>query len=517
MSMLSAGSASAALWLFAGLCAAAPTGDGPSAKVLPDRADLEVAVDRPEAFCNGVLALFTAERYPSPAAAIAAWKRASGGSCPLPKAWEAGLVTINPEMAREWRCLDGGTFELRWAGGSAPGAPRWRVRLPKAGDSGEAMLTALALTLSGKPIPAADTTVLRLGAAPDSPVGRVQGDCLVVASGLAELAQAENPSGSAVPPTGRPGASARINLEALGAADAPLIYRQLARLLTGFGAAEIAAHISLEADQLAIRLEGRSPAEPPGPSVFAAIDPDWLAFIPRDRAIAAICLGLNRDPAASDRLIAAIDRALRLDPREHKAAPLETRLKLWSALLGWDARAELGAHCRGVILIALSSDRDPENPDWCACLQLDSPTIAATGSERLRHRLNRVLGRDAVPFIAAVGTALVIGSDESACNLCIAAAKEGPGSVPAPLRPAAGAVPRVRLGAFWPARRPESRRRLGARAEALDRAGPVVWEGFEPAAKGASLDVITIARLKTLVHETLESLPIDQNAAQTKP
>src|SRR6478609_4346955 len=66
---------------------------------------VSIRADRPDEQLRAVLGLFEGSRAPSPAAALAGWKRASRESGRLGKPLEALIASINPAMVGELRTL----------------------------------------------------------------------------------------------------------------------------------------------------------------------------------------------------------------------------------------------------------------------------------------------------------------------------------------------------------------------------------------------------------------------------
>src|SRR5438477_7441967 len=71
----------------------------------PPRPAVTVRLVGPDRQGAQVLDWFRGARAPHPAAALAAWRRATGRH--LSKAREAAIAAFNPEMVRELRVLDG--------------------------------------------------------------------------------------------------------------------------------------------------------------------------------------------------------------------------------------------------------------------------------------------------------------------------------------------------------------------------------------------------------------------------
>jgi hypothetical protein len=91
-----------------------------------------------------VLKLFEGSRAQHPAAALAAWKKATHQSGQLGKPLEALIAFFNPEMSHEWRVLHAAELCVNWDG--ADGRPRWHATVPKDDGTVAAAVTALRMT-----------------------------------------------------------------------------------------------------------------------------------------------------------------------------------------------------------------------------------------------------------------------------------------------------------------------------------------------------------------------------------
>ena len=135
-----------------------------------------------------VLSLFEGARAPHPAAALAAWKRATRDPGQLGKPLEAVIALFNPEMVPEWRVMH--EAELHVDLGSPDGKPRWYALVPRDDGTLAAAITAARLTDGAEEAPAGqegtEAPVQRLGPPGSMVVSRV-GDGLILASSREEL------------------------------------------------------------------------------------------------------------------------------------------------------------------------------------------------------------------------------------------------------------------------------------------------------------------------------------------
>ena len=119
----------------------------------------------PDRQATEVLRLFEGARWSDPAAALAGWKQRNGNSVPIGKPAEAVIALFNPEMAAEWRALDGAEFRV----GLDPtnGGLEWCALIPRDDGTVAAAVTAMRLTypddrplaVDGKQLPVARLAV----------------------------------------------------------------------------------------------------------------------------------------------------------------------------------------------------------------------------------------------------------------------------------------------------------------------------------------------------------------------
>ena len=156
--------------------------DAPSG--LGDGIALSVRLVRPDEQGERLIGLCRGSRAANPAAALAAWKQATGGRGTLGKPLEAAVAMLNPAMIREFRGLDGAEFLL----GRDPdaGGARWRAAVPRDDGSFAALATALALTDGGVEVPLGAAQVFRVGP-PGSALASVREGRLALGSTREEL------------------------------------------------------------------------------------------------------------------------------------------------------------------------------------------------------------------------------------------------------------------------------------------------------------------------------------------
>ena len=176
----------------------------------PSEADaLTVRVVRPDVQAERVIALFRGNRAPHPAAALSAWKHATGGKGSLGKPLEAAIAALNPAMVPELRHLHGTEFAVGFE--PVAGRPWWWATLPDDDGSFAAVASALSLTDGASDQALGDLAVLRLGP-PGSALSAPCADRLVFASTRAGLQTAlDRPAPPAASrdgaPAGTPGST----------------------------------------------------------------------------------------------------------------------------------------------------------------------------------------------------------------------------------------------------------------------------------------------------------------------
>ncbi len=204
--------------VLAGLGAAAGEEPGPL---------LTVCAVRPDRQLECVLDLFQGTGVAHPAAALAAWRRATGDRVSLSKPAQAILTLFNPEMIDELKAFDGAELVVA-------DRPGWFVTVPRDDGALAALGAALALTDGGVDPALQDATVDRLGPAGSPLLARTATGAVALADDRADLGRAldrlrECPSQASPLDSGW---LVRFDPEALGDAG-PLDRRRLAEALRG--------------------------------------------------------------------------------------------------------------------------------------------------------------------------------------------------------------------------------------------------------------------------------------------
>ncbi|MBX6314654.1 MAG: hypothetical protein IRY99_17325, partial [Isosphaeraceae bacterium] len=414
---------------------------------------------RPGRQWEQLIALFEGARAPHPAAALAAWRRATGET--LGKATEAIITLFNPEMARELRLLDGAEFQLAFGDG---GRVRWFASLPRDDGTLSAMATALVLTEGAAEPPLGTARVDRLGP-PGSPL-------LAQAAGGVAIAATRDDLQIALEPRRRDPAEietgwlVRLDLEAL-AGSAPWQARQVAEGLRALGCRELDGVAGLDGDALSLALTGRLASPPP---MGGAIDPDWLDWVPAQRTLAAFALALDPRREAWDAVFAAADRIEKADPARAKLAPIRTRLdllaiaagvrpeaELWPRLLGLTAclrTDDSGTIDGGLIALHTVGDDAAERIATVILPRLSAAWGLAAAGDPEGADGRRLLGRAAGRPLEATrrGATVLIGWGEGMLAAGLDATDHPERSAGPSIRSGWGGARPRRAGALWPGR-----------------------------------------------------------------
>lgn len=449
-----------------------------SVRVVTPRVQVERTID----LCRGT-------RASSPAAALAAWKFATGGREGPGKTLEAIIAALNPEMARELRPFDG----TRVFGTVDPetGQPRWQAVFPGDDGSLRAVGTALALTGGVALEPVGPAQAVRLGP-PGALVAASQAGRFAVASTPAVLATLLDPAfvpGPALDPRSRSGWDYAIDPAALRRL-APLRFRRAAAVLDSLGCRDLDGHVELVGPSVTAEARTRLAA----PEAPAPIDPAWLEAVPARQLGALACVALGSDGSGVARLLAAADRVEKADPAFAGVAPVRLRLNLmltagrvrpdadlWSVLRGLTAAVLVDpqGQTRGALVGLHTRDADAASriattvlPRLASVYLKDREKPSATvPSDLLGHWRGRPVRAH------ALGASVWIGWGDGVLEESGAAADRPDGSAASVLRAAWGDAPPQRLGAAWPGRWAGAIPGGTELVQALADAPPVVWVG----------------------------------------
>ncbi len=530
------------------------------------REGLRIRLVHPDRQAARVSMLFEGARSPHPAAALAAWKRATRDPNQLGKPLEAVIAFFNPEMTPEWRVMDGA--EIGFDLSAADGRPRWLAVVPRDDGTLSAAITAQRLTEGSRDMPLTiegrRIDVERLGAAGAIVAAQV-GEALILGSsrdelmrGLHRISSASRPAAPndaerVVPvpviPTAPPpfpfdsGLVFDLEPELLPAVAGSVPYRRVVALLQGLGCRRIHGNLGFTGDFLAMEvttmrkraaLANPLPAKPP-----VAVDPLWLEWIPAADVMAAFSVALEPGEPFWESAFALADRVDRALPSHAGLAPLRARFNLVAAAAGARPEVDLWPHLRGVTIGVMADPDRPGRPIGAVIvLHTDTDASAQRLVTEVLPRLASLLTAQkrgeppgpesgprraggAQPLAKLGGRPLVFSrrgrdvviswGDEMQRALEDALAR--PDRSVASLCNGwirAGKMPPQRVGAVWPARcLPVSPGPVSVTPawQGLAQGPPAVWWGWNDSE--TAHDSIFLGGLRLGVRRFLEQLPLD--------
>jgi hypothetical protein len=537
---------------------------------------LVIRLVHPDQQAAEVLKLFAGARVPHPAAALAAWKRATRDHNQLGKPLEAVIAMFNPEMAREWRVMHEAEFRIEL--GAADGKARWYAIVPRDDGTLSAAITAMRLTDGAALAPLADEgegiAVERLGPA-GAMVSARTGDMLILGSSREELVRGLRriaAASLAVAPNGADPTSQQMtaipNLAnhvdsglifdldpgRMGAAAGTMTNRRATALLHGLGCRRIHGNLALKDELLSLEVSTmlvRDASIRPVPAARqAVVDPTWLSWVPTRDLMGVVSMALEPGAGFWDWAFAVADRIDRADPSRADAAPLRTRFNLLATAVGAKPEVDLWPHLRGVTACLIGDSSQPGHPGGAlVVLHTDGdagaerlaidvlPRLTAllagkkSGTEPLRkvppsqpagsvpagdaYRLGTLGGRSLL--LLWRGRDVLIAWGDDALRASSEAAAMPDRSV-APLCTGwvrAGKTPPQRVGAVWPARCWPSVRGLDRTTpawRALAQGPPMVWCGWTGSSEAR--DSIHCSGLRQSVRRFLDQLPLDPSPLQ---
>jgi len=525
----------------------------------PSGETLVIRLVHPERQAAEVLRLFDGSRAPHPAAALAAWKRATLDPNQLGKPLEAVIALFNPEMAREWGVLH--EAELRLDFSAAGGKPRWCAVVPRDDGTVAAAVTAQRLTDGGEELPLGGVGsgfgVERLGP-PGAWVATQIGDTMILGSSRDELTRALRRirGDTGAPRAAGPGESAESAIAgALGRLDSGLLFvldprrlsvpgdgalgwRRAAELFRGLECRQMQGSLALKGERLALEvttlLDRDARAQRPA-AIMAAVEPGWLEQVPSAGAMGVVSVAFEPSAAFWSSAFEVADRVERADPARADLAPLRGRLNLLAAAVGVRLEADLWPHLRGLTASIMRDGEQPGVPTGALLvLHVDAEGAAerlatdvlprlgtlVTGKKRPEERPGVAAGAgDAKKLGMVSGRALTVwrrGRDvlvawgDDVCTAC----RDVTGRPERSVAPLCGGWAREgkrapqRVGAVWPARCWSPARGPAAASPAwrtLAEGAPVVWWGWNEAT--TAFDTVHCSGLRERVHRFLDQVP----------
>jgi hypothetical protein len=465
-----------------------------------------VRLDEPGRQLRAILDLFQGSRTAHPAAALAAWKRASREPGRLGKPLEALIAAFNPSMVEELRLLDGSELTL-WLR-PEDGGVEWTGTIPR--DDGTFAALASSLVLSGgAPADARDgLAVDRLGP-PGSPLMVKTPLTLIVASSTESLDQAVRrplPSPIRADAT-RPGLRFDVPRGVLEASRSTSVRRLAVAMEVLRGSIEGRAAVVGPTLESSFSLSTEFTTRPPG------LDPGWLDWIPVDRSALAFAAAIDSSPTCWEGIFRLADAVEKVAPDRARLAPARLRLGLLARTLGIPLEVEVLPHLRGlsgwvggngsrIDRAFLGFHLDGEDP---ARRIFDKVRPVANPAGPIRS-LGRVEGQELI--LGRFGASIVVawGADvlESSLRARDLASRPARSMMLDDKGPAGTSL----VVAVWPGRWPGLIEEGGPLALGLARTSPITWRGDWEAGRTLRLQ----GRWRGLdagVRRFLESIPLD--------
>lgn len=390
------------------------------ADVPDDRDALVIRVVHADRQAAQLIKLFEGSRAPHPAAALAAWKRATRDPTQLGKTLEAVIALANPEMVREWKIFHQAEMHMNFS--KRDGTPSWHFVAPHDDGTAASLITAFRLSNLEDAPPLVEhsheyvvTRFPRTGSA----VLTRSGTTLVLAGSRDELCHAVrrlDPGGASPEPSGTESAPAgpskreheldrfagrlgsglvfdlrppRIATPSAGS----LEMRRSIELLHALGCGQIVGTLALQGERLSLDMKTQLDVgdRPSGGGARSRIDPAWLTLIPAQNLLGIVSLAVETSPRFWDRFFAVADRLERVDPVYRNVASLRTRFNLLAKGGGLRPEANLWPHLRGITAAAIG---DPQKAGRIALgilvLHADADASAANLADNFVPRLGAI-------------------------------------------------------------------------------------------------------------------------------
>ena len=303
---------------------------------------INVRVVRPDRLLESLIHLFDGSRAAHPAAALAAWKRASVEPKRLGKTGDALIATINPLMVREVASLDG----TQVAFSPVAGSDRWACWAHVPHDDGTlaALAPTAALSGGGEEPPIGEYRVDRFPGKDLVLLGRGPAG-LVVANSRERLEASIKATGtSPTPPPIDSGFLVEFDPTARATWTTPT-GRRWAEAARITGCQAINARVQVEQTSMVASVTGQfDGATPP----LGAVDPAWLDGIPGRGPLAAVAFRVDPSERSWARLFDLIDRIERTDPEHADVASARIRLALAALAVGVRLESNVWPHLVGV-------------------------------------------------------------------------------------------------------------------------------------------------------------------------
>ena len=463
---------------------------------------------RPDRQVEAVIGLFEGSKAAHPAAAFAAWKRASPDPNRLGKPLEALIVAFNPVMAREFRTLDGAEVAI-WIE-PADGRVGWGASLPN--DDGTFASLATTMVLSGGEAepPLDGLAVDRLGPA-GAPLMARDPAALLVSGNREGLRVARSRTGRVSKPGDFSGVEIQVDPRSLVGSKS-LDVRRFAEAMRSIEGRALNLTAGLVGSTF--RATG-SVSTPRGRDGRPTLKAEWLDWVPSDRPAMAFALAI--DPKAQDvgAALQLADQVQRVDPAAANLAPLRLRLELLSRTIGLRTEADVWPHLEGVsgwlddrgglFRIHLDDEASARSIfDRIKPLPDPGPIPAARPADG--RWLGRVAGRPI--WLIRLGPTILACAGEGAFEASQGARDHPERSAGATLRREWGDRPPTLAGGIWPGRVPGVFVEGSPVAKAMVGSAPVTWSGSWTGSTTFRAD-LAWPGLDARVGRFLEAIPLD--------
>lgn len=354
-----------------------------------------VELVRPDQQLSAMLDLFEGLPVRYPAEWLASWRRAARDADVFDKATQALIASLNPEMVREWRLLDGAVFGLVPGKG---GSVEWYLGVPRDDGTLASVATAIALTDGDaeEPLAIDGARVDRLtrGGGPYLAQSETRVSIAGTREGLVHGFRALNArSQGDQSDTRESGIYVGLNRAAMAQVEGS-VWGHGAAILKAFGVSSADARMTFDGGALV----GNSTAhiEGEGAGLAGQIDPGWLEYVP-DGAAASLTVALDRKGRSLATIMRAIDAIAPTSDDARQGVGWRARINVLAAARGVFPEVELWPVLRGAT-VAVRFDQSGS---------LDGAVVAlhARDAQRVSKLMTRVLPRLAAGFGARLEAA----------------------------------------------------------------------------------------------------------------
>ena len=464
--------------------AVALAGQEPRGLAPEPRPAATVRLDQPGQQLRSILDLFQGSRAAHPAAALAAWKRASREPGRLGKPLEALIAAFNPSMVEELRLLDGSELAVWFP--PEIGGVEWAGAIPHDDGTFAALATSFVLS-GGASVGLLDgLAVDRLGP-PGSPLMTRTPLGLIVSGSSEALDRARRrPIRSPIQEDAAgPGLRFDVSIGALDGSKPVLIRRAAAAMNTLRGSIEGRAAVVGPTLKASLSLSSSTEFTTRRPE----LDPSWLDWLPVDRSVMAFAMAVDPSPTSWEEIFRVADAVEKADPDRANLAPARLRLDLLARTMGILLEAEILPHLSGVsgwiggdgsridrafVGLHLNGEESARR-----IFEKVRP-VATSGPPRANPKgpvrsLGRVEGQELI--LGRFGTLIVVSWGEEALESSLRARDLASRPARTMLLGDKGTARAALVAAFWPGRMPGLVENSGPLALGFAQTSPITWRG----------------------------------------